>query len=145
MAKTLHPSTTFSPGALRLVLGGGLGQNKVEGEREDEQDHKKRTEENSRGRGKRREKENAIFCKSSAPDLINSKQNQPLSHNPLIPAPAEKRKNKRQKKEKKLVTDYYPPSPIYVPSYKEEASTLVKNLVPESTLKGKRLLQIEET
>ena len=46
MAQTLQSSTTFIPGALRLVLRWGLVWNKAEGEREEKQDHKKRTEGN---------------------------------------------------------------------------------------------------
>ena len=46
MAKTLHSSPTFSPSALRLVPGGGLGWNKAE--REDLQSYDKRMKEISR-------------------------------------------------------------------------------------------------
>ena len=53
MAKTLHSSTTFIPGALRFVLARGFGQIKAEGEGEDKHDHKRRSEENGRGRKKK--------------------------------------------------------------------------------------------
>ena len=51
---------------------------------------------------------------------MDSKPNPSLSHNPLVPAPAEKRENKRPEKRKDLVKDYYPPSPVYVASYEEK-------------------------
>ena len=53
MAKALHSTTTFIPGALRLVLRGQLGWNKAKREREDKQDHKRSTEENSKERKKK--------------------------------------------------------------------------------------------
>ena len=58
----------------------------------------KRTEEIAEEERKRKEEESATLCKSSAPDLINFKPNQSLSHSPLVPAPAEKRENKRKER-----------------------------------------------
>ena len=82
---------------------------------------------------KRKEEENATSCKSRASDLINSKPNSALSHSPLVTAPAEKRENKRKEKVKDHVTHYYPPSPVYVASYEENAPTLANSLVPRPT------------
>ena len=66
-------------------------------------------------------------------DLFNDEPNLPLT-NP--PAPALEKKGKAQEKQKGCVTDYYPPSPIYVGSYEEENTpTLVNNLIPRPTLK----------
>ena len=79
-------------------------------------------------RRKRKEEENATLHKSSTPDLINSKPNPSLSHSPSVPALVEKRENKRQEKDKECVTNYYLPSPIYIPSYGEYTPILVDNL-----------------
>ena len=48
-------------GALGLVLRGGLGWNKAEEERENKQDHKKRTQEIAEEERKREEEENATL------------------------------------------------------------------------------------
>ena len=52
----------------------------------------------------------------------------------MIPTP-EKEEKQREEEGKKLdnVTDYYTPSPLYPPTYEEDAPTLVNNLVPEAT------------
>ena len=62
----------------------------------------------------------------------------PVSHSPLVPAPTKKRENKRQEKGRECVTDYYPPSPVYMVSYEEDTQNLVDNLVSEPTPKEKR-------
>ena len=51
----------------------------------------------------------------------------------------EKKKPSRSKN-KQTVSDpkYYQPSPIYIPSYKEDVQTLVNNLVPEPTPKEEK-------
>ena len=105
---------------------------------EREQDHMRKTKENSRGRKKKERRRKSTLCKSSAPDFINSKPNPSPSHSPLIPALEEKVMNKRQEKDKDCVTNYYPTSPIYVPIYEEDAPTLVDILIPEPTPEEER-------
>ena len=62
---------------------------------------------------------------------------------------SEKRKKEQKEKEEKakqkhehektvLDPNHYQPSPIYIPSYEEDAPTLVNNLVPEPTSKEEK-------
>ena len=93
-------------------------------ERENQEDHKKRTEENCR------------LHRSWAPDLLNNEPNLPLT-NPPGPTPEERAKT--QERQQDLVTNYYPSSPKYVASYEEEdALTIVNNLIPKPTPKEKK-------
>ena len=63
--------------------------------------------------------------------MINSKPCLPLT-NPPTTAP--EKKEKTQDKQKDQVTNYYPSSLIYIPSYEEEdAPNLVDNLIPMLT------------
>ena len=110
----------FIPSSFRLVLRGGLGQHQTERQREVEE---------------KKEGENTLLCKSCASDVINNKPNLPLP-DPSVPALEEN--EKIQEKQKDHVTDYYPPSPMYVVSYEGDASTLVNNLIPEATPKEKK-------
>ena len=64
-------------------------------------------------------------------DLLGDKPNLPPT-NPAAPVPEERKRP--QEKQKDQVTDYYPPSPIYKASYKEEdAPNQVHKLVPIPT------------
>ena len=73
-------------------------------------------------RSQKKEGKSAPLCKLCIPNSINTKPNSPLI-DPLIPALEEKEENKREEEGKHHATDYYPPSPIYVASYEEDAST----------------------
>ena len=114
-----------------------MGWNKPEGERERinkiiGKEHRKITEEER----KRKEEESALLHRSCAYDLLNDEPNLSLT-NP--PAPALEEKEKTQEKQKDHVTDYYPPSPIYVASYeKENTPSLVNNLIPKPISKEKK-------
>ena len=92
---------------------------------------------------RKKEEESALLCRSCAPDLLNDEPNLPLT-NPPAPAPGEKEKT--QEKQRDLVTNYYPPGPIYVASYEEEdAPTLVNNLIPRPTSEeNKHINKMEE-
>ena len=84
--------------------------------------------------------------------------NSVLSQIQIYPSPTLKSQPqmKSQEKQKYCITDYYPPSPIYVASYEEDTPNLVNSLIPQPTLKEHkdktkqkqkrvRLLKIEET
>ena len=91
----------------------------------------KRTEEITEEERKRKEEESALLCRSCVPDLLNDEPILLLTNHP---APALEEKEKTQENQYDHMTDYYPPSPIYVASYEEEnAPTLVNNLIPKPT------------
>ena len=75
------------------------------------------------------------------PDLLNDEPNLPLT-NPPDPVP--EKKEKTQEKQKDHVIDFYPPSPIYVASYEEDAPTLVDTIKPKPTTKEQRYVSKTE-
>ena len=90
-------------------------------------ENRKVVEEDSR----KKAKERTLLSRSCAPDWLGDKPNIPLT-NP--PAPVLEDRKRPQEKQRDQVTNYYPPSPIYIASYKEEdAPTLVNNLIQRLT------------
>ena len=74
----------------------------------------------------KKEEESALLCRSCAPDLLNDKPNLTLTNLPAL-----EEKEKTQEKQRDLVTNYYPPNPLYVASHEEEdAPTVMNNLIP---------------
>ena len=138
MAKTLHSSTIFIPDALKIGPQRRIWMDKQKERERISQIIRKEQRKIAEEERKRKEKGNATLNKSNAPDLINSKTNAPISHSPLALVPAEKRENKRQEKGKDHVTDCYPPSPVYMANYEENASTLLNNLIPKPTPEAKK-------
>ena len=60
------------------------------------------------------------------------KEDAPPLFDPLLPTLEEEKKLDEEEKELGPVIEYYPPSPIYTPRYKEDASAIVNNLGPKS-------------
>ena len=69
-------------------------------------------------RTKRREEEKTTLHNTTIPNLINTKPKLPMI-NPSASAPEDR--ERPQEKQKDQGTNYYPPEPIYIPTYKENA------------------------
>ena len=61
-----------------------------------------------------------------------------------MPTPEKKKQEEEEEKKSDSMKDYYPPSPVYTPSYEEDAQAIVNNLVPTSVPVAKENIKDKE-